>query len=138
MSQVTVIDAPCGAGKTSWAIQEMRRHPEKRYVYCTPFLDEITRIRTACPEHSFLEPNNYGHTKLDDFNRLLKEQRNIAVAHSTFLNATPETIELIRAGDYTIIIDEALDVVEEFNHIRKCLGTILLIAACRLIMTNLQ
>ena len=47
MNKVKVIDAPCGVGKTTWAIQEMNDHDEREYIYCTPFLDEISRIRNA-------------------------------------------------------------------------------------------
>ena len=28
---ITVIDAPCGAGKTSWAIQEMQKNLDRPY-----------------------------------------------------------------------------------------------------------
>ena len=113
-----MIDAPCGAGKTSWAIQEMNRDKERAYIYCTPLLDEIERIRMACGYHRFSEPQPYNGTKIDDFNRLLTEGRSVAVTHVTFLNATPETLERIYEGEYTLILDEALDVVVEFNKIQ--------------------
>ncbi len=47
----------------------------------------------------------------------------IAVTHTTFLNATPETLELIEWGNYTIIIDEALDVVTSFNDVQTVENT---------------
>lgn len=37
------------------------------------------------------------------------------MTHSTFLNATPETMDLISQGKYVLIMDEALDVLQEFN-----------------------
>lgn len=43
----------------------------------------------------------------------------IAVTHTTFLNATQETLELIRTGNYTLIIDEVLDVVTDFNNVQS-------------------
>lgn len=114
---ITVIDAPCGAGKTTWAIQEMDSHPEQAYIYCTPFLPEIKRIKETSQTHHFWEPENYDSTKIADFNRLLADKRDIAVTHQTFLNATQETLGLISEGDYHLIIDEALDVISEFNNI---------------------
>lgn len=114
---ITVIDAPCGAGKTTWAIQEIVQNPDKSYIYCTPFLDEIERIRTECGRLRFKEPLPYSGTKIDDFNELLSAGESIAVSHSTFLNATPETLERIDEGEYTLILDEALDVICEFNKI---------------------
>jgi len=78
-------------------------------------LDEIGRIREACGTGRILEPHNFDSTKIDDFNSLLADGKEVAVTHSTFLNATPETMEHIKRGDYILIIDEVLDVVCEFN-----------------------
>ena len=110
-----IIDAPCGAGKTTWAINTMNNNVEDSFVYCTPFLNEITRIKDACKNVHIQEPHNYGTTKIDNFNELLSTGENVAVTHSTFLNATAETLEYIQQGEYTLFLDEVLDVVAEFN-----------------------
>lgn len=115
MKKAKVIDAPCGYGKTSWAIKTINEHPEKSYIYCTPFLDEIERIRNECGIERFVEPNNYGTSKIEDFNKILASGKSVAVTHVTFLNATEETIQLIYEGGYTLILDEVLDVICEFN-----------------------
>ena len=125
---VTIIDAPCGAGKTQWAIQEMNLHEEESYIYCTPFLAEVDRIKSNTKHGRFTEPEYYvvdestgefiNTTKLDSFETLLASNKDIAVSHSTFLNATPETIQLIKDGEYTLILDESLDAVQEFNNIQ--------------------
>ncbi len=96
----------------------MNRNKEKAYIYCTPLLDEIQRIRQACGYHRFNEPQPYNGTKIDDFNDLLTDGGCVAVTHVTFLNATPETLERIYEGEYALILDEALDVVMEFNKIQ--------------------
>ena len=57
-------------------------------------------------------------SKIGCFESLLAANKDIAVSHSTFLNATPDTIQLIRDGDYTLILDEALNAVEDFNNIQ--------------------
>lgn len=116
MNTVKVIDAPCSTGKTSWAIQEMNQHTETDYIYCTPLLDEIKRIRNACNAARFREPiPDECTTKLDDFTELLEERYCIAVTHSTFLNADARTIDAMSSGKYTLILDEVLDVVRPFN-----------------------
>lgn len=117
IEKIIVIDAPCGGGKTSWAIKTMNADTETSFIYCTPFLDEIDRIRKACGMHRFYEPKNFGTSKIDDFNSLLSQGQDIAVTHSTFLNATEETAELIRQGEYTMIIDEALEIIGDFNKV---------------------
>ena len=40
---VTIVDSIMGSGKTEWAIQYMIDNPEKRFIYITPFLDEIEK-----------------------------------------------------------------------------------------------
>lgn len=120
ISQVKVIDAPCGAGKTTWAIQTINDCKDDSFIYCTPFLDEIDRIRRSCGHYKrFAEPVPYGGSKIKSFNELLSEGVDIAVTHTTFLNATAETLDLIRTGDYTLIIDEVLDVVTDFNKVQS-------------------
>ena len=43
MSKITVVDSICGAGKTSWAIQFMDNNFKDRYIYITPFLEEMKK-----------------------------------------------------------------------------------------------
>lgn len=52
---------------------------------------------------------------MEDFNILIAIGTDIAVTHSTFLNSTEETMELIKDGEYILILDEALDAITEFN-----------------------
>ncbi len=115
INNITVIDAPCGAGKTSWAFQYINAHPDKRFIFCTPYLDQIERIKEKCPDAHFREPLPFKKSKLEDFNNLLEQNRNIAVTHATFLNSTVETMELIRMGGYTLILDEVIEVITDFN-----------------------
>lgn len=117
MNAVKVIDAPCGAGKNTWALQEMSRNIDTDYIYCTPFLTEIIRVRNACDATRFKEPlPDESTTKLSSFTELLEERYCIAVTHSTFLNADARTIGAMASGKYTLILDEVLDVVTDFNN----------------------
>ena len=116
MKPIIVVDSIMGSGKTSWAIEYMRNNPNHKYIFVTPFLDEITRIRSALPELEFYEPNyKRSDTKLEDFNLLLMDGRNVATTHCTFSASTPETIEYLKAGHYTLVLDEVLDVLVGFN-----------------------
>lgn len=53
---VKVIDAICGAGKTSYAIQYMNQNTDKLFIYVTPFLTEVERINEQTTQE-FFEPN---------------------------------------------------------------------------------
>ena len=41
----------------------------------------------------------------------------IAVTHATLINATEETINRIQQGGYTLILDEAIDVIQKYNNL---------------------
>lgn len=105
-----------GAGKTSWAIQEMDAHPEESYIFATPFLDEIKRIKKATRRH-FCDPQQIDGRKLEGFNRLLMSGKDIALTHATFSNANSDTLKYVEQGNYTLILDEALDILIDFNKV---------------------
>ena len=46
---ITVMDAPCGAGKSTWAIKYINSNPQVNFIVITPFLKEVE--------------TNYGQTK---------------------------------------------------------------------------
>lgn len=114
MVKVKICDAMMGTGKTTAAINYMNEHSDGRYLYITPLLNEDDRITNACPTLNFYKPERKGWkkvNKLDDFHRLLKEKRNIVSTHALFSRYTEETLDLIKDGGYTLILDEVMDVV---------------------------
>ncbi|WP_088549807.1 hypothetical protein [Paenibacillus aquistagni] len=116
MTIVNVIDAPCGFGKTSWAIQYMNEMSiqSHSFIYVTPFLDEVTRVQKSVLSREFHEPKSIkGDTKLEDLHRLLGEGKDIATTHALFKMANSETRDLIRSNNYTLILDEVMNVIEQ-------------------------
>ena len=45
--KVTVVDSPCGTGKTSFAIQYMKEEVFDSFIFITPFLSELDRIENC-------------------------------------------------------------------------------------------
>ncbi|NMM52935.1 DEAD/DEAH box helicase family protein [Paenibacillus aquistagni] len=116
MTTINVIDAPCGYGKTSWAIQYMNDMSVEshRFIYVTPFLEEVTRIQQSVHSRKFHDPESIkGETKLVDLHRLLGQGKDIATTHALFQKANAETKELIRINNYTLILDEVMNVIEQ-------------------------
>lgn len=103
-----------GSGKSSWAIQTMNDTTDS-YIYCTPFLDEVDRIKLSCKKRHFYEPTFYHGRKIDDFNLLLMEGKDISVTHCTFANSNKETLKYLKGSNYTLILDEVLDVLVRYN-----------------------
>lgn len=110
---ITVVDSPCGTGKTSWAIQHMNATVDSRFIFVTPYLDEVSRIIEGCKERHFKEPKATRRTKGADLKRLLVDGANIVSTHELFSRIDHETLDLIRLGGYTLILDEVMDVVQQ-------------------------
>lgn len=109
-----------GSGKTSWAIQEMIANPDESYIYCTPFLDEVRRIKEQCSgKRKFYDPQRIDGKKIEGFNHLLESGKDIVLTHSTFSNANQETLENLAQGNYCLILDEVLDILVKFNDVAQ-------------------
>lgn len=115
---IHVCDAIMGTGKSSAAITYMNEHPEFKFIYITPYLDEAARIREACPELNLIEPKNldkYDNSKVEHTHRLIEEGCNIATTHAAFKSYSPDMLEMIREGGYVLIIDENVDVIDNIE-----------------------
>lgn len=116
---VKVCDAIMGSGKSESAIRYMNDHPEKKFVYITPYLEEAKRITDCCPSLDFKEPSNkipgFNFSKLEHTRHLLKAGENIATTHSAFRAYTNDMAESISNQGYTLIVDEAVEVLCEAN-----------------------
>jgi hypothetical protein len=125
MTTIRVVDSIMGSGKTSAAINMMNNDIDdygegNNYIFITPYLSEVERVKDSCAGRKFYEPKIYtknGETfyKLDSLHQLLKDNKNIATTHSLFKMATEETKELIYTGNYILILDEVMEVVRELH-----------------------
>lgn len=100
-----------GCGKTTGIINYMNSHPQKRYMFITPFLDEVQRIKLCCPFLAFEEPSER-YSKLNSLKELIDEDKNIVSTHALFSIIDVKVIELLAASHYTLILDEVMEVIE--------------------------
>lgn len=108
-----------GSGKTCWSIQHLNENGRKQnFLYITPFLDEVKRIKTATG-NMFKEPLNKGNGKCDDLNNLIACEENIVATHELFKHIDSTTKELLNCYDYTLILDEVLNVIEPYTGVKK-------------------
>ncbi len=103
-----------GSGKTTWSIQHINESIFENFLYITPFLDEVDRI-IKNTKREFNQPINKGNGKLDSINELLACQEDIASTHELFKHLDEESRENIKNGNYTLILDEVLNVIEPYN-----------------------
>ena len=101
----------CGTGKTIQIINYINQNPDKKYLFITPFLTEIERIKKSCPNLKFEEPPVFGN-KIQGLKYLLNKQKNIVSTHSLFRSFDQSVLDLTKFYDYTLIMDEVADIVE--------------------------
>ncbi len=115
MTRVMAVDSIMGSGKTSWAIQYMNENRDQRFIYITPYLDEIRRIKKSC--RRCIEPEEYPFSKQGHFRSLLEDGRCIVTTHELFKRSqvTDSIIQMIQDYHYTLILDEMIDAVQKIN-----------------------
>lgn len=113
--KVKVCDALCGAGKTVSCINMMNSDTKHKYMFITPYLNEVERIKNACTDRGFVTPEkSYDNhfSKLKDLPKLLAAGRNIVSTHSLFSCYTDEIKNLIREQGYILVLDEVIDLFQ--------------------------
>lgn len=136
---IQVLDAMMGAGKTTYIFDEIQRRSlsevDTRFLYVSPLLSETGnpdalnddpeeqeklrqgRIHSACPAANFRGPESRPN-KRESLKRLLASGVNVACTHALYCMIDDETSALIRDHGYEVIIDEALDVVQNFKELQ--------------------
>ena len=135
MTEITVIDAMCGAGKTSYAIQMMNESYQQgletvegfgedsyidksdKFIYVTPFLDEVKRVKRET-NIDIITPMNRP-TKRHHVDALIKLGHSIAMTHELFARLSVSTLSEIESQGYTLIMDEVANVLQQVNISKK-------------------
>lgn len=125
MCKIKVVDSIMGSGKTQASIELMNSDTENNYIFITPYLKEIERIKSSCPNRKFYDPINKHTSKLASLHQLLSNKKNIATTHALFQRANEVTKDLIKLGNYVLILDEVFNVIEELNLGKDDLPTLL-------------
>ena len=122
---ITVIDSPCGFGKTQYMINMINENPTENYVYITPYLNEVKRIKESTKFldgklNRFVEPEitSDNLTKMDSLIEHIGASDDIVSTHALFSNCSKELVTTIKENHYTLILDEVMNVVEVLK-IRK-------------------
>lgn len=127
--RVKVVDAMMGTGKTSAAINYINENLEqKRFLYITPYLDEVDRVKKSCPGAKFYSPKPFKNTrggKFIDLKKLLRKGENICTTHALFQLFDRECIDLCLYHDYVLIMDEVAEVVSGYEIGEKDLAGLL-------------
>jgi hypothetical protein len=124
-STITVIDSIMGSGKTTWMIDHINRtyHSnmtdqfnglpgDRRFLYVAPLLSEVDRIIDACPDLRFKDPQPVEGRKYYHLRSLIEKGENVCTTHALFRILDGEVYKLLKAQNYTLIIDEVITCVD--------------------------
>ena len=137
--EITVIDSIMGSRKTTYAMQKVKSNPEANYIYVTPFLTEVDRLKEFVGRElkegdtildgimydergevvnrpykiKSLTQKNQG--KLKSFKNLVTYGHSIVTTHSLMSMFDLEIQETLRVGEYHLILDEVVDVIHQYN-----------------------
>lgn len=111
--KIYVVDQMMGSGKTSAAINYINETQQKKFIYVTPFLSEVERIKEKCSSKDFYSPE--GDIKIRALKKLLNQGRNIVTTHALFRLFDDEIITLCKSQSYVLIMDEVTNVIENFS-----------------------
>lgn len=114
--EVFIVDEIMGRGKSWAAINYINSHDDQKYLYITPYLQEINeRIIPNCPDKNFVMPEDKYGTKTRHLKMLMNRGKNIASTHALFSLFDQELIDICRSQNYTLIMDEVSNVVEKYD-----------------------
>lgn len=125
---INIIDDLPGKGKSSFAIQKINEGvdtgfgewedtytPINDFIFVTPYKDEINRILSNT-KAEFLAPENTTYkNKSESLRHLIISSESIVTTHKLFLGISDNLIPLLEYKKYTLIIDEALDIISEVD-----------------------
>ena len=117
--EVTVVDGICGKGKSSWAIQHIIDNPRCKYIYITPYLDEITRVVDSCGKEGVKLSQPQVHKgrgkKINHFKDMLSKGENIVCTHALIDYWDEECEGIIDKYGYILIMDEVHNVINPYT-----------------------
>ena len=114
--KIKIIDSIMGSGKTQKAISMINERNKDKFIYITPYLDEIKRVKESTAKNNKMyEPLYKGTSKQEDLHKLLREGKSICSTHALFQKSNQITRDALAANNYILILDEVMDVVEQLS-----------------------
>lgn len=112
---IHVIDSIMGSGKSTWMINYINDHPDQQYLIVVPYLSEVDRYETTLQNIKGFQPKNKPGGKISDFKELVASGNSIVTTHALIKNIDRECLNLLKVQNYNLILDETIQVIEEYH-----------------------
>ena len=120
LHKLIVVDSLMGTGKTTAMFQFINERPDQRFIFVTPYRKEIKRV-VSNTHGRLIQPNGLDGPLNISLNTLLASKKDVAMTHTLLTYANPETVQLIKDGDYIIVLDEAMECFKTLESVTKIL-----------------
>jgi len=114
MTPIRVVDRPCGYGKSTSLIAEIKNHlidfPDEKILLIVPELGEVKRFLKEIGDWFYEPTTNDATSKTGAITKLLRDGKNVVTTHSLY-----ERIKKFqhRLNNYHVIIDEVPTAAKE-------------------------
>jgi hypothetical protein len=89
-----------------------RSAADRRFLYVAPLLSEVDRLMNACPDLRFKDPQPVEGRKFYHLKSLIEKGENVCTTHALFRLLDGQVYELLKAQNYTLVIDEVITCVD--------------------------
>lgn len=119
---VKIVDSMMGTSKSTNILKWMNDNPNKNYIFVSPLLSEVDnggRVHQELSNVTLEVPNDEVTTKSKSLLYMLERGDSIACTHSLYLSMTDAHFYQMSINDYTVIIDEEVNVIGGFDKYSK-------------------
>ena len=119
---VKIVDSMMGTSKSTNILKWMNNNPNKNYIFVSPLLSEVDnggRVHKELSNVTLEVPNDEVTTKSKSLLHMLEKGDSIACTHSLYLSMTDAHFYQMSINNYTVIIDEEVNVIGGFDKYSK-------------------
>ena len=111
--KIKIVDDIMGSGKSTMAINHINTNPNKKFLCIVPLLKECERYEEKT-NIDIIDPEKWG-SKWKHFRWLIENDKNIVTTHALIQKMDLDMLELLKSKDYSLMIDECLDVLNTYK-----------------------
>lgn len=111
--EIKIVDDIMGTGKSTWAIKFINHNKDKNFLCVLPTLSECERYKEKT-NIDIINPECWG-TKWKHFKFLVNNNQSIVTTHALIAKMDLDMLEMLKSKEYTLIIDECLDVLSPYK-----------------------
>lgn len=102
-----------GSGKSTMAINHINTNQNRKFLCIVPLLKECERYEEQT-NIDIIDPEKWG-SKWKHFRWLVENDKNIVTTHALIQKMDLDMLELLKSKDYSLMIDECLDVLNTYK-----------------------